>query len=401
MDTTLTEQMAAKQHEMRALLDAADGPLTEEQSTQFEQLKAQYAALERRHQSELYLAEIRAKSKPVDASPEQRDFDAMCRDFSITGAISAAIKGNKLEGRDAEVAQELERRDGSNGGIRVPLAALSKRAANVTTSTAGQLVATDHLSGDYVDLVREASILSRLGARHLTGLQGNVEIPRQTSGLTAQWIAEDAALSASGLTFDKIQLTPKTVGALTEYTRNMVLQSSPDIEGIVRADLAATIAAALDSAAIAGTGQDNQPLGILNQSGIGTSSGVLDWAAIVTQEEALASAFHTPTGWLTAPGVVKTLRTTLKSADSAAGYIMENSSTLDGMRVLQHSLAANKLILADWGQLLIGHWSSVELLANAFASGSFEKGNILVRILCTCDIAVRHPEAFHVHTVTE
>ena len=68
-------------------------------------------------------------------------------------------------------------------------------------------------------------------------------------------------------------MTPKTVGALSKFSRLMDLQSTPDIEQLIRADFVALLADAIDAAAINGSGSSNQPLGILQTSGIGSVSG--------------------------------------------------------------------------------------------------------------------------------
>ena len=68
-------------------------------------------------------------------------------------------------------------------------------------------------------------------------------------------------------------MTPKTVGALSKFSRLMDLQSTPDIEQLIRADFVALLADAIDAAAIKGSGRSNQPLGILQTSGIGSVLG--------------------------------------------------------------------------------------------------------------------------------
>jgi HK97 family phage major capsid protein len=44
------------------------------------------------------------------------------------------------------------------------------------------------------------------------------------------WVAENAALTSDDADFDSVTLAPKHAGALTEYSRNMLLQSSPAVE---------------------------------------------------------------------------------------------------------------------------------------------------------------------------
>jgi HK97 family phage major capsid protein len=119
-------------------------------------------------------------------------------------------------------------------------------------------------------MLRSSLAVRRLGARFLNDLRGNVDVPRQKGSATAQWIAENSPLSLSDLSFDKISLAPRHCGAVTEISRNLLLQSSPDIEQLVRSDFASVLAEALDRAAIAGSGTGATPRGVLATPGIGS-----------------------------------------------------------------------------------------------------------------------------------
>ena len=96
----------------------------------------------------------------------------------------------------------------------------------------------------------------------LTGLSGNISIPRLTQTATGYWVGEGSAPSESQQAFDQVNMTPKTVAAYVDYSRRLLLQSSIDIETMIRGDLAKVIATKLDHTAIYGTGSSNQPLGI-------------------------------------------------------------------------------------------------------------------------------------------
>ena len=48
----------------------------------------------------------------------------------------------------------------------------------------------------------------------------------------------------------------------------------------------------------------------------------------------------------------------------------------------------------DFSQIVIGEWGATEILANPYAAGYYERGDVQLRILHTMDAAVRHPKAF-------
>ncbi len=64
-------------------------------------------------------------------------------------------------------------------------------------------------------------------------------------------------------------------------SRQLIQQSSPDIESLIRADLSYLLAQAIDSAMILGGGT-NEPVGILATSGIQTANlATLSWANVL------------------------------------------------------------------------------------------------------------------------
>src|SRR5690606_27489332 len=148
----------------------------------------------------------------------------------------------------------------------------------------------------------------------LSGLTGNVSIPKHGAGLTAGWVAEGEALPESEMAFDAVTLTPHHVGGITEMSRQLLQQSAPAIEGLVRDDLSYAVAAAVDAAIIAGSGTDGEPLGIINRTGVQTADMPTTWQDVLAIEQQLAALNINPTGWYTSPGVMSTLRGTLKEA---------------------------------------------------------------------------------------
>jgi HK97 family phage major capsid protein len=266
----------------------------------------------------------------------------------------------------------------------------------------------------FIDRLRDAMVVRRLGARVLDGLTGNVDIPRLKASTTTAWVAENTALTASDPQFDKVSLTPKHCGVMTEVSRNMILQSSPDIEQILRDDFAAQLGAALDRAAIQGGGS-NEPVGVLGTSGVtdvssGAAGGALTYANIVALIAAVAGAnalSQGSLGFLTNSKVVAKAATTLKStADTSSNYIVDpGAGTLAGYPLAVTNLVPGNLtegagtnlsalIFGAFSEMLIGYWSAFDLLVNPYAETPYSKGNVLVRGMLTVDIKLRHPESF-------
>ncbi|MCL4716710.1 MAG: phage major capsid protein [Hyphomonadaceae bacterium] len=282
----------------------------------------------------------------------------------------------------------------------------------VSNTTGAGLIFDEHRPDQYIDALRANLVSARLGATVLSGLQGNVGIPKNTANRSGQWIAENAALSPVDGSFGSVTLAPKHVGALTEFSRNMLLQSSPDIETLIRGDFAAALAVALDKAALVGGGS-NEPSGVIDRLTDAIAMGSLNEAsweqvlAFIAGIE-LANAATGRLGWALNPHAVKTMRAKPKVVygspeirDAGAGFVMDSPTELAGYADASTtsmpgsgSPAAGSAIFGDFASLLIGYWSGVDILSNPYESTAYSKGNVQVRGLLTADVAVRHIESF-------
>jgi HK97 family phage major capsid protein len=410
----LLERRAAIAAEMRQINNAAgDQDLSPEQRARFDELKTDLDTLEQRiqRQSVLEDTERRMQGQPYGGTGD-RNLDRELRNFSLVRAIAAQAGLNVDASRERELSQEIARRAGRPfEGIAVPISVFHEPVEQrvlTTTAPAGgpgsNLIQTDLAGAQFIDRLRAALVIRRLGARVLTGLQGNLDVPALKSSATTGWVNENQGLTPSDHEFRKVSLTPKHCGAITELSRNMLQQPSVDVENLVRADFALILADAVDRAAINGSGSAPEPRGILNVSGIGsvTTSGTPTWANVLEFIEDVETANSDGTAFLTHPKVVKKLRSTLKeSGDAGAGYIMEGPDSLAGYPCARTTnvpttLSTDKtaLIFGNWSDLLLGYWSELDVLVNPFESTAYSKGNVQVRAMLTMDLAVRHAASF-------
>ena len=200
-------------------------------------------------------------------------------------------------------------------------------------------MATDLLSGSFIERLRDAMVIMGMGTRMMTGLQGNVAIPKQSGAATHYWVAENSAPTESQQTLAQVTMTPKTVGAFTDISRRLTLQSSIDVEMLVRDDLAAVLGRAIQGAAINGSGASNQPSGLLTliTAGVigGTNGAAPDWQDIIDLETAVAvgNADVGTLGYLTNPNVRGKLKSTQKFASTNGQPVYEQGDTpLNGYR---------------------------------------------------------------------
>ncbi len=219
------------------------------------------------------------------------------KNYSLTRALSGAAAG-RLDGLEGEWSQELTRRNGRNPmGVFIPLQALATRGMSATGGTNGSEGGNLYTpqTGSFIDALRPRLQVAQLGATVLANLTSDVKLPRQAAASTASWATETSALDEESPEIDQVSLSPKRVGAFTQFSKQLLVQSDGSVESLVRNDLLSAVAIAIDAAAIAGTGQNNQPTGILSSSGLtkvplGVAGAVPSYASIVALLTAIANA---------------------------------------------------------------------------------------------------------------
>ena len=307
-------------------------------------------------------------------------------------------------GREREIDAELRATTGRQfKGVAVPTELFEKRVLTTAAPAGGpgsNLVPTEHLANEYISALTASTIIASLGARTLSGLLGNVEIPGEKAAPTAAWIAENAALTATDPQFQQVTLSPKHVGALSEFSRNMLLQTSPGIEGILRQMMARDIALEMDRVAILGGGT-NEPTGILAASG--TQTQAYATSIFHTTAEMIGKANVANVGpnraFLSSNRVATIARKTLDSQKLPIGTAaLFHQQRAEFSNLVPDNLGAGTnesgLIYGDFSELLIGLWSALDVLVNPYESTAYSKGNVSVRALATADIALRRPAAF-------
>ncbi len=272
-----------------------------------------------------------------------------------------------------------------------------QRDLSVGTSTAGgHTVATNLLADSFIDLLRKRQALSRLGVTTLAGLVGNIAIPRQTSGATAYWVAESGSPTESQQAFDQVTMSPKTVGAFTDISRKLLLQSSIDVEAFVRRDLVAVLALELDRVGFYGSGASNQPTGLDITSGINTVNFAgtnPTWAELVQMETEVA-ADNADIGNL-AYAVSATGRGYLKTTPKVSGYpvFMWDEGEVNGYRTeVSNQIDAADYWYGNWADFVQGMWGGLDLTVDPYTGAT--AGTVRIIALQDVDQAVRHPESF-------
>lgn len=335
--------------------------------------------------------------------------DKEVRQFSILRAVRALSPNATRKDREAaafefECSEAAQRAYGKEAkGILIPAEVLARAfnaggAANTPTgATSGSnLVEKALMAGSFIDLLRNRTTIMRLGTT-MGGLVGNVDIPKQTGGATGYWVGEGGDATEGTPTIGQITFSPKTVAAYTDLTRRLMMQSTPDAEGIVRRDLANALAQTIDNAGYYGTGSSNQPRGIKNYAGINA----LDFAAaqptfaeLVGMETLVASdnADIGQMGYVGNAAFRGHCKTTPKFGSGTESTIWEPGNTVNGYRTeITNQVITGDVFFGNFADLIIAMWGGLDLTVDPYSLS--KSGGLRIVMFQDVDFNLRRVES--------
>ena len=332
--------------------------------------------------------------------------------YSITRALRAAMSkdwskaGLELEAHKAVMTEHgVTARSGSSFFIPMEIqarAGLNGRRDMTVAGVSGSnyLVGTDNMPGSFIDLLRNDSVVLGMGATRLTGLVGNITIPKMTAGGTAYWLADESTqITESQATIGQLSLSPKNVAALTEISHQLMQQSTPDVEQMVMNDLAQVLALAVDVACLRGSGSSGQPHGIVGTSGLGsfdtdstnTFADVLDAQVDVMA----ANALRPGCAYVADPASAALLmgRSRFANTDTPIwdGSLLQGSMAGFPCRAT-NQMSANTMLFGWWPSVIVAEWGQLELMVNPYSD--FTRGLSAIRAWYAMDTGMRYPAAF-------
>lgn len=387
----LIEQYSAVETRMKEAHAADDGDAFAAAEAELESLKPK---LTRAKKLDVLDRAETGKVLTGDAAPEIRNQSI---NETLRYAIGAPCDRAKVEREQAF----LEERAGSKAkGVFLATETFETRATQ-TTGNSAAIAPVDFRPELFTPALTNATVMRLLGSTILSGLSGNVVIPRETGAPNVGWVNEDEALPTGNATFDSLTLTPHHVGAISEISRQLIMQASPAADAILRQMLSRNIGIEIDRAAINGSGVGAVPLGILNDPLVPTEAYATDLFTTTANMMAKADLANVAAsrGFLSTNGIKATAAKT-KTTD---GLPVGISTIFHGEPVqfsnqVPNNLApsSNKhgLIYGDWSDFLIGIWSQLDILVNPYAETAYSKGNILIRAMATVDFGVRRPASF-------
>lgn len=307
------------------------------------------------------------ETKEEEEEPENntiKNNTKMNKEFRLIKAINEIANNRSVDETAQAVikagAEEMRKAGVSYGGqIQLPTSEL--RAAITVTTEGEDVVATEIY--DILEPLRAKNVLVAAGAKFITGLVGDVQVPSMSAG-NVYWEGETASAKDGGETFSAVKLSPKRLTAYVDISKQFLVQDSKSAEALIRQDIINAINSKLEATILgsaAGTG--TQPAGIFNGATkvkIASFKDVCDMEAKIEDANVIGECKYVMSNKAKAA-----LRNMAKSAKSTE-LVMEGGA-IDGTEVLNTSnVEEQNVVYGDFTNLAIGQWGSIDLLVDPY-----------------------------------
>ncbi len=413
--------IARRQSEIRQSLAELVGreTPTEDETRNMAALDLEYRTNETRYRAALIAEDTERRDAGAELETRSgREWSEMMAGFEMRQVALALDEGRALDGRTAEIVQEL-RSAGGFRGIPVPWQALEQRAGETVASGTPDPISTRPI----IDRLFPDSVASRMGAQMISIDHGATEWPVTTSSVSAGWADGETANVAGPTTYattDRAMSPDHNLGVQMRITRKALKQSGAALEQAVRRDMAGAMGAAMDKAVFLGTGADGQPLGII--------PGAATYGITVTAVDALASwaAFRAAVvrfmigNAAGSPDAVRMMQRP-EIWDYLDGDLITGTAVSEWDRLVRNIPAANiamttnglaapagatlastaLLTTAAGGvaPIFVGAWGAVDVIRDPFSDA--QSGGLRITALATMDLTVARPAQLEILTGLE
>ena len=313
----------------------------------------------------------------------------MKKQFSLLKAINDIANNRSLDAVSQAVinagADEMRSAGQSfSGQIQLPV---ESRAAVTVTDEHDDVIEVQF--ADLLTPLRAKNVLVAAGAKYMSGLIGDVQVPIMGAG-NVTWEGEVASAKEAGYTFTSKKLQPKRLTAYVDISKQFLVQDSIGAEQAIRADIVAAINSKLESTILGSAqGSTTTPAGIFygqTPKKITTFKDICDLEASIEDANVIGECKYVMSNKAKAA-----LRNMPKSSKSTQ-LVMENGE-VDGTPVLNTSnVEAQNIAYGDWNNLAIGQWGSIDLVVDPYTLA--KDGQVRIVINAFFDAVTLRPEAF-------
>lgn len=382
--------------------------LTEDEQAEIDLIKEDINTLDKEEEKPEEDIETKAEDTPVkEEEPKEEEVDEpkveeknkdnnnnsnirkMNKEFRLIKAIRDVANNRSLDEVSKAVvtagAEEMRKSGLSFGGqIQLPL---ETRTITVTNEH------DDVIETEFTDILaplRAKNVLVEAGAKYLSGLVGDVQVP--IMGKTnVGWAGEVADAASGDPAFSHVTMQPKRLTAYIDLSKQFIAQDSLAAEALIREDLVKAINNKLEETILgAGSGSTTEPEGMLHAISATSVSGFSD---VVDLEADLEDAnVYGDKIYLMGNKAKAALRVMPKSTKSTQ-LVMENGE-VDGTKAISTSMiAGKKYVYGDFSNLAIGQWgNAIDITVDPYTLA--RSGQIRLVVNAYFDAKILRPEAF-------
>lgn len=366
--------------------------------------EAREAAISRVNELMTELEEAEVAERAAQALAEDRfraEERKEKRRFSIVKFVNETIAGtlSGLEAKAAEEGAEEYRRLGFTRNGQVIPSFILRDILGQSVSTDGDALG-ETAPARFMPQLNNKLAVENLGATVLRDLVGKVPAV-SSSAVTAEWATEGKDVTVKKVNWAKQMLSPKRNVTRLSVTKDLLKQTSYDVEAKLISLMQTAHNELVEAGAIAGA--VDGPTGILKTTGVKVidAAGPITWDNIVALETAVNenNASKGKLGYLTNAKVWGAMKTTPKVAGGER-FIMEETA---GNRVngypadwtnLVPSADGSAMIFGNWEDLFIGEWGGFDLVVDPFTQAG--SAQTVITINAWNDALVAEPKSFAV-----
>ena len=386
-----------------------------------------------------------ARSQELSALPSAEAMVPLAKKdaerYSVVRAIRCSLglqnssEYGRPEGLEFEVSQEIARKAAGagvmhRGGVYIPMrlqedlpAEMVRQGRSATMGpgvpTGGAEIVTQNM-GEIIDLLRNATMCTQLGARLIPGVVGQITWPRLTQDPTVSWMGTNPGTAAadSGAKFGFVTSSPKTLIGTVPIPRQLINLTNLDVQSYITDKLVTGHGLALDLGGVAGTGINNQPLGLTYN----TDTKFLSMANTIPSYKLLRqgqgqvlknNVRGQSLAYMTTPEMAGVLAASPLASTVAVGFCWTGNledGQLAGYRAVTTNqvpigtasyqgtanAADHGLILGAWENLVFTLWGALEIVPDQITLAT--SGQVRITTFQMGDVVCQRPEAFLHHT---
>jgi HK97 family phage major capsid protein len=410
--TDVRSDIATKKARRKAIMDKAvqeNRSRTSEETTEWTNLGTEVTALETELRDlEAQEAENRASAQPVNAPAVHTDKKDLSN-FSIFRGLALMSEGKQLDGVEKEVheigAEQLRSSGQSPQGFAVPCFVPKEKRGQTATGTTS---ATGDQGGDtiptqlngLIEALWSKNFLSEVGATRLAGLTGNQEFPVQSTKPAASERTEIQALSDTEILFDKVAMSPARRGVTIPVSKQIMIQSSLDIQALVIDQIRKALNYKLDvdaiTAILAAITSGNGNLVELGAAGATASyEDIVNLETIVANNNADKGALK----YLTNSKVRGKAKVTQKFASTNGDPLWEKGNEMNGYpSVVANTVPSNltkgassgicsAIVFGNFADCYVGMWGGMDFVVDPYTLAKNHQVQITANMFWDVEVA--------------